>query len=637
MAPSKRKNPHTEDAPPAKSTRSSLRPNSTSTPTSITTRAASLSKAASTQARKKAQRAVYNAQRQQARARDKVQRDEEQQQARAREGEETAAKEKPKAKAKAKIRPPHVSWQSPLERPSSQAAPTPATTVPRAPTLSPITPDIALDAVAPVPSSPPILIHSSPSPDRARPPATIQQTAEPVVPSSPVQSLDYKVGIQYALFVNGSRKARHTELDKMKSSISMSDIEDVVESMIQSPLSSVNGRTYAYVGRSMSFKTDWHKATWCHLSPVDFSETEGEKMWNLMDFQVRRGGPRKRVDVRVEAKINVDSLSKAFVRTALDPSSDPPIATPMSKTRTNQLLRENEAIEKAERLRSKIDHVSSITKYWTCNIPQCGNYQGLCYVHPPTHQHFEIRVNEVESFANMILKGEDGAAVSYPPIKLIELWQTRPNKLIVNPHNGRAIGSGRKKKGRSLSSSSDSNDTAVMLKLMRQQQKMTMQNTILQMQERAVEQQHLQQSRYPHTNEVYSISQPFQSSQRHQPSISAHTTTTTRTGYYPTASSSSSPISGDGKADTRSTARMFMRWLVNEQPEEDRAEYQRAQEIVVEQMWTIGDLRDMSTIGTELYRVAISEPYRLKDGVVRHFREDLRRFKAAVRQSEMNM
>ena len=147
----------------------------------------------------------------------------------------------------------------------------------------------------------------------------------------------------------------------MKSSISMSDIEDVVESMIQSPLSSVNGRTYVYVGRSMSFKTDWHKATWCHLLPVDFSETEGEKMWNLMDFQVRRGGPRKRVDVRVEAKINVDSLSKAFVRTALDLLSDPPIATPMSKTRTNQLLRENKAIKKAERLRSKINYVSSIT------------------------------------------------------------------------------------------------------------------------------------------------------------------------------------------------------------------------------------------------------------------------------------
>jgi hypothetical protein len=114
----------------------------------------------------------------------------------------------------------------------SQAAPTLATTVPRAPTLSPITPDIALNAVAPVPSSPPILIYLSPSPDRARPPATIQQTAEPVVPSSLVQSLNYKVSIQYALFVNRSRKARHTKLDKIKLSISMSDIKDVVKSII---------------------------------------------------------------------------------------------------------------------------------------------------------------------------------------------------------------------------------------------------------------------------------------------------------------------------------------------------------------------------------------------------------------------
>jgi hypothetical protein len=100
-------------------------------------------------------------------------------------------------------------------------------------------------------------------------------------------------------------------------------------------------------------------------------------------------------------------------------------------------------------------------------------------------------VNKVESFANIILKGEDGAAVSYPLIKLIELWQTQLNKLIVNPYNRQVIGSRREKKGCSLSSSLDSNNTAVMLKLIRQQQKMTMQNTILQMQERAVEQQHL--------------------------------------------------------------------------------------------------------------------------------------------------
>lgn len=136
--------------------------------------------------------------------------------------------------------------------------------------------------------------------------------------------------------------------------------------------------------------------------------------------------------------MKVNSLNKAFIRTAVDPSSDPPlVATPIiSKTRTNQLLKENEALERAERTRSKVDHVSSIYKYWVCAVPVCDNFQGWCYVHPPTREHFEIRKNKVESFANMIRKGEEGASVTFPPMKLVELWQTRPHKLTVNPHNG---------------------------------------------------------------------------------------------------------------------------------------------------------------------------------------------------------
>lgn len=58
----------------------------------------------------------------------------------------------------------------------------------------------------------------------------------------------------------------------------MSDIEDAVESLITSPLSTVDGRTYMYIGRSVLIKTDWRKATWVHTMPVDFSETEGEKI-----------------------------------------------------------------------------------------------------------------------------------------------------------------------------------------------------------------------------------------------------------------------------------------------------------------------------------------------------------------------
>lgn len=136
---------------------------------------------------------------------------------------------------------------------------------------------------------------------------------------------------------------------------------------------------------------------------------------------------------------------------------------------------------------------------------------------------------------------------------------------------------------------------------------------MLRMQERAEEQQQRIEARtavqFP---PVYSITQPFHTSQRPRPSTPAYATNTVKAGHPPTSSSGSSPINGEGKADTRSTVREFMRWLVSEQPEEDRTEYERAQEIIVEQMWTVGDLRDMSSTSSELYRIATSEPFRLR-------------------------
>ena len=103
----------------------------------------------------------------------------------------------------------------------------------------------------------------------------------------------------------------------------------------------------------------------------------------------------------------------------------------MSKSRTNQLLEENEALDKAAKMRTKIDHISSIHTYWHCKVAMCDNYMRWCYVHQAAHEHFEIRENEVESFAVLILKGE--VSVTFPPHSLIELWQTRPNILTVNP------------------------------------------------------------------------------------------------------------------------------------------------------------------------------------------------------------
>lgn len=78
---------------------------------------------------------------------------------------------------------------------------------------------------------------------------------------------------------------------------------------------------------------------WATVSLQDFSDTEAARLWAIVDPNVTRGRqPATRVELRVEARISVKALAKAFVRTTGNPSSDPPIPTPQSCTRTNQLL-----------------------------------------------------------------------------------------------------------------------------------------------------------------------------------------------------------------------------------------------------------------------------------------------------------
>ena len=143
-----------------------------------------------------------------------------------------------------------------------------------------------------------------------------------------------------------------------------------------------------------------------------------------------------RLDMRVKIQITVKALNKAFTRTILDPSSNPPVSTPVNQTQTNQLLKENEQLERAQQMRIKIDHISSIHKFWACTVTACNNFQRWCYIHPATRNHFKIKKNKIKNWTQGILKGE--YTVMAPPIRLIESWQTRPSKLTINSHTSRA-------------------------------------------------------------------------------------------------------------------------------------------------------------------------------------------------------
>jgi hypothetical protein len=95
---------------------------------------------------------------------------------------------------------------------------------------------------------------------------------------------------------------------------------------------------------------------------------------------------------------------------------------------------------------------------------------------------------------------------------------------------------------------------------------------------------------------------------------------------------SSSPVNQE-KDDSRATVKDFFNWLVEQQPEEDKDDYEIAGEVAVSQKWTVQDLRAMSSPGNELYAVAVGA-FKLKDGVVRHLREDLRKFKVVYRAAD---
>jgi hypothetical protein len=337
-----------------------------------------------------------------------------------------------------------------------------------------------------------------------------------------------------------------------------------------------------------------------------------------MDPIVRRSKV-KQVQLTLDVRVVIQGQLKAFPRTAADPSSDPPAsATPqVFRTRTNQLLRESEAVERTEKARNKVEWARSIHKYWLCTVDECNNFRKWCYVHQATHKQYEIRGNEKETFALSLMAGE--CFIQAPTLRLIELWQERPNQLQVNPHNKRGV----KKPADSASTSATAlDDTSSFMKLFQVRQMYAMQNRLMQM-----------QGQKNHTFPFYAAPPTYHAAfllpASYNPAPSAPVLLSTPSQVH--SGINSSPVNTNGQADTRSTVKEFLEWLTNEQPEVDRAEYMRTSEVIIGEMWTIGDLKDMSSSGSELYCIATSEPHRLKDGVIRHFKDDIQRFKPVFR------
>lgn len=137
--------------------------------------------------------------------------------------------------------------------------------------------------------------------------------------SSPSPDFDYEIATKFAVYVNGSRKVKDTVPKTTRSAFSFSDLEDTVESLVASPASTVDSRPFEYIGRTVRAKVSKPRAIWQDVNLQDFDDSEGSKIWSVMDALVLHSIRVTRVELSVEIRINVKAQAKAFVRTASDP------------------------------------------------------------------------------------------------------------------------------------------------------------------------------------------------------------------------------------------------------------------------------------------------------------------------------
>ncbi|KAF2189866.1 hypothetical protein K469DRAFT_49607 [Zopfia rhizophila CBS 207.26] len=218
------------------------------------------------------------------------------------------------------------------------------------------------------PASPtPQVISSSPPP--IAPPQVLESSPPPEEP-------EFEMDISYSLRVNDKRAGDDHE-SYLSVFFHISNVENKMLAMIESPASGVNGREYRWQSRTVTFKAIGKKkgATYQHQTLEDFSFFTGSKLFE------RISGTAKyyiadRVEIRVEVRIQVEALQKALSRSsrAVNELSSPIPDTPANPRRTQQLLNEAKAHERVERVLTVQDVQSQLHSRWICHEPAYSNH-----------------------------------------------------------------------------------------------------------------------------------------------------------------------------------------------------------------------------------------------------------------------
>ncbi|KAF2179476.1 hypothetical protein K469DRAFT_716272 [Zopfia rhizophila CBS 207.26] len=181
-------------------------------------------------------------------------------------------------------------------------------------------------------ANPPVEIRSSPpliepaatpavEPEAPRP-ATPVATRQPPNVSSPPQEPEFDMEISYKL------------ISLHRVFFFADDMETTVNNMIEKPKSTIEGRDHEIISRTVEFRLDRSKATWIPVTLADFSSFEMRRLFRSVDYQISKGRPVDRVEFKVEVRVRVKALEKAFKRNQAfnEPSSDvPEAATPSER------------------------------------------------------------------------------------------------------------------------------------------------------------------------------------------------------------------------------------------------------------------------------------------------------------------
>ncbi|KAF9730159.1 hypothetical protein PMIN01_12092 [Paraphaeosphaeria minitans] len=450
------------------------------------------------------------------------------------------------------------------------------------------------------------------------PPIELEIAPKPqVVTGLPI--LRYIIEVSFTVRVNSKFVVR-SEKTYSREDLWLSAFEDKVEEMRSSKASGIEGRDCTVRCTSLSYRAITRGAIWKAETIEDFGDDVSISFLDNVDRHVvslSARSPVELVQMRLEQKLECNLIGRAFSRSqyANEPSSDKlEILTALESSagnRTKQQIVEGRMIkraeEKAERraaqveaIRTAHDHVGAINNRWRCTEEAvCTNRGGYCYVPFGQMAHYQIKAVDIEAWAQEIVIGTTNVSVESPPIKLLQHWRED------------------EKRERDERREAERLDRAWRVEETRRRQQ--------------------QQSYFlPPQLPAHAYAWPPSTAPAPPPPAPsiwplAATNDTTNARYTASRRSpvSSSPVSGRGCADDRTVVRQFFQWLIAQQPEDDQEDYSEAARVAIDQRWTVEDIRAMSNPKGDLYTIAMG--FGLKDGVIRHLREELRLFKPAYR------